>query len=95
MRGAVRLAACLSRAGNTPPASFSASLTPAGPVAMITLAFSGIDQQTHQVPAGSVQATVTFDGCPYTVWRTGTYTSFVADSTFTSAPSICSRCPSG
>ena len=46
VRGAVRLAACLSRAGTTPPASFSASLTPAGPVAMITLAFSGVDPQT-------------------------------------------------
>ena len=46
VRGAVRLAACLSRVGNTPPASFSASLTPAGPVAMITLAFSGVDAQT-------------------------------------------------
>jgi hypothetical protein len=46
VRGAIRLAACLSRAGTTPPASFSASLTPAGPVAMITLAFSGVDLQT-------------------------------------------------
>ena len=46
VRGAVRLAACLSRVGTTPPASFAASLTPAGPVAMITLAFSGVDPQT-------------------------------------------------
>ena len=46
VRGAVRLAACLSRAGSTPPASFSASLAPAGPVAMVTLAFSGVDLQT-------------------------------------------------
>jgi hypothetical protein len=46
VRGAVRLAACLNRVGTTPPASFSASLTPAGPVAMITLAFSGVDLQT-------------------------------------------------
>jgi len=38
----------------------------------------------HQVPAGSKQATVTFDGRSYTVWRTGTYIAFVADSTFTS-----------
>ena len=38
----------------------------------------------HQVPAGSVQATVTFDGRSYTVWRTGTYIALVADSTFTS-----------
>ena len=46
VRGAIRLAACLTRVGNTPPASLSASLTPAGPVAMITLAFSGVDAQT-------------------------------------------------
>jgi parallel beta-helix repeat protein len=46
VRGAVRLAACLSQVGTTPPASFSAALTPAGPVAMITLAFSGVDAQT-------------------------------------------------
>jgi hypothetical protein len=38
----------------------------------------------HQVPAGSKQATVTFDGRSYTVWRTGTYIAFAADSTFTS-----------
>src|SRR5262245_40632974 len=46
VRGAVRLAACLSQVGTTPPASLSAALTPAGPVAMITLAFSGVDAQT-------------------------------------------------
>ena len=50
------MAACLSQVGTTPSAWLSASLTPAGPVAMITLAFSGVDQQTHEVPAGSVQA---------------------------------------
>ena len=38
----------------------------------------------HQVPAGSVQATATFGGRSYTVWRTGTYIAFVADVTFTS-----------
>jgi hypothetical protein len=71
VRGAIHLAGCLSQVGTTPPASLSASLTPAGPVAMITLAFSGLDLQTHQVLVGSVQATVTFYGRSYTVWRTG------------------------
>jgi hypothetical protein len=57
-RGAVRLVACLSRVGATPPASFSASLTPAGPVAMITLAFSGVDAQTPvDVQASSASST--------------------------------------
>ena len=46
LHGGVRLTACLSRAGSTPPASFAASLAPAGPVAMVTLAFSGVDLQT-------------------------------------------------
>ena len=58
VRGAVRLAACLTRVGSTPLASFSASLTPAGPVAMVTLAFSGVDAQTPvDVQASSASGT--------------------------------------
>jgi hypothetical protein len=37
-----------------------------------------------QVPAGSLQATVTIDGRSYAVWRTGSYIAFVASTNFTS-----------
>jgi len=38
-----------------------------------------------QIPGGSPQGTVTFDGRTYTVWKgDGNYFAFVADSTFTS-----------
>jgi hypothetical protein len=37
----------------------------------------------HQVPAGSVQSSATFDGRSYTVWKSGSYIAFVADTTFT------------
>jgi hypothetical protein len=38
-----------------------------------------------QTPAGSVQGTVTLDGRSYTVWKSGTYIAFVANSNFTAA----------
>jgi hypothetical protein len=38
-----------------------------------------------QIPGGSPQGTVTFDGRSYTVWKgTGNYTAFVPNSNFTS-----------
>ena len=37
-----------------------------------------------QTPAGSLQATVTIDGRPYAVWKTGNYIAFVASTNFTS-----------
>jgi len=38
----------------------------------------------HQVPAGSVLATVTFGGRTYQVWKNGSYIALVATSNFTS-----------
>lgn len=38
----------------------------------------------HQLPSGSVQATVTLDGRTYTVWRQGSYIAFVAGTNFSS-----------
>lgn len=38
----------------------------------------------HQVPSGSVMATVAFGGRSYHVWKSGSYIAFVADSNFTS-----------
>ncbi len=38
----------------------------------------------HQVPSGSVQATVTFGGRGYQVYKSGSYIAVVADSNFTS-----------
>jgi hypothetical protein len=38
----------------------------------------------HQVPSGSVVATVSFGGRSYKVWKSGSYIAFVADSNFTS-----------
>ena len=37
----------------------------------------------HQVPSGSEQASVTFGGRGYEVWRNGSYIAVVADSNFT------------
>lgn len=37
-----------------------------------------------QVPGGSVMGTVTFDGRNYTVWRSGSYIAFVANTNFSS-----------
>jgi hypothetical protein len=37
-----------------------------------------------QVPSGSVQATVTFDGRTYAVWKSGSYIAFVAAANFSS-----------
>jgi hypothetical protein len=42
------------------------------------------NENHHQVPAGSVQGTVSFDGRSYTVWRGGSYIAFAANSNFTS-----------
>jgi hypothetical protein len=36
----------------------------------------------RQVPSGSVQATVTFGGRTYKVWKSGSYIAFVADTNF-------------
>ena len=38
----------------------------------------------HQVPSGSVVASVSFGGRGYKVWKNGSYIAFVADSNFTS-----------
>lgn len=38
----------------------------------------------NQVPSGSVQATVTFGGRTYKVWRNGSYIAFVGEANFTS-----------
>jgi hypothetical protein len=38
----------------------------------------------HQVPAGSVVASVSFSGRAYQVWKNGSYIAFVAESNFTS-----------
>jgi hypothetical protein len=38
----------------------------------------------HQVPSGSVMATVSFGGRTYKVWKSGSYIAFVAESNFTS-----------
>jgi hypothetical protein len=38
----------------------------------------------HQLPSGSVQATVTLDGRTYTVWRQGSYIAFEAATNFSS-----------
>jgi hypothetical protein len=38
----------------------------------------------HQLPSGSVQATVTLDGRTYTVWRQGSYIAFVAGTNVSS-----------
>lgn len=38
----------------------------------------------HQVPAGSVVGSATFDGRAYTVWKSGSYIAFVANTSFTS-----------
>jgi hypothetical protein len=37
----------------------------------------------HQVPSGSVVGGATFDGRSYTVWKSGSYIAFVADTNFT------------
>jgi glycosyl hydrolase family 12 len=37
----------------------------------------------HQVPAGSVVASVSFGGRSYQVWKNGSYIAFVAESNFT------------
>jgi Glycosyl hydrolase family 12 len=39
----------------------------------------------HQAPSGSVQATVTFGGRTYKVWKSGSYIAFVADANFSAA----------
>ena len=40
--------------------------------------------QNHgQTPSGSVQGTVTLDGRSYTVWKSGSYIAFVANTNFT------------
>ena len=42
--------------------------------------------QNHgQTPSGSVQGTVTVDGRSYTVWKSGSYIAFVANTNFTAA----------
>jgi Glycosyl hydrolase family 12 len=41
-------------------------------------------QNNGQTPSGSVQGTVTFGGRSYTVWKSGSYIAFVANSNFTS-----------
>ncbi len=38
----------------------------------------------HQVPGGSVAGSATFDGRAYTVWKSGSYIAFVANTNFTS-----------
>jgi Glycosyl hydrolase family 12 len=38
----------------------------------------------HQVPGGSVVGSATFDGRSYTVWKSGSYIAFVANTNFTS-----------
>src|SRR5260370_39859924 len=38
----------------------------------------------QQVPSGSPQGTVTFDGRAYTVWKSDGYVAFVANSNFSS-----------
>jgi hypothetical protein len=38
----------------------------------------------HQVPSGSVVASVSFGGRGYQVWKSGSYIAFVADTNFTS-----------
>jgi hypothetical protein len=38
----------------------------------------------HQVPSGSVMGSATFDGRSYTVWKSGSYIAFVANTNFTS-----------
>jgi len=38
----------------------------------------------HQVPGGSVEGTVTFDGRSYLVWKNGNYIAFEANTNFTS-----------
>jgi Glycosyl hydrolase family 12 len=38
----------------------------------------------HQVPSGSVVASVTLGGRAYQVWKSGSYIAFVADTNFTS-----------
>jgi hypothetical protein len=41
-------------------------------------------QNNGQTPSGSVQGTVTVDGRTFTVWKSGSYIAFVANSNFTS-----------
>lgn len=41
-------------------------------------------QNNGQTPSGSSQGTVTFGGRSYTVWKSGSYIAFVANSNFTS-----------
>jgi len=41
-------------------------------------------QNNGQTPSGSAQGTVTFGGRSYTVWKSGSYIAFVANSNFTS-----------
>jgi hypothetical protein len=38
----------------------------------------------HQVPGGSVVGSATYDGRSYTVWKSGSYIAFVANTNFTS-----------
>ncbi len=38
----------------------------------------------HQVPGGSVVGSATFDGRSFTVWKSGSYIAFVANTNFTS-----------
>ena len=40
-------------------------------------------QNNGQTPSGSVQGTVTLDGRSWTVWKSGSYIAFVANSNFT------------
>jgi hypothetical protein len=40
-------------------------------------------QNHDQTPSGSVQGTVTLDGRAYTVWKSGSYIAFVANTNFT------------
>ncbi len=41
-------------------------------------------ENCNQVPAGSVEGTVTFGGRTYRVWKNGSYIAFVANTNFTS-----------
>jgi hypothetical protein len=40
-------------------------------------------QNNGQTPSGTVQGTVTVDGRTYTVWKSGSYIAFVANTNFT------------
>ncbi len=42
------------------------------------------NENHNQTPAGSVQGTVALDGRTYTVWKTGSYIAFVANTYFSS-----------